>query len=252
MKISYNGALVDIESTPCTPAGWLIGAGIFETLRTVNGLAYAFTRHMDRARKSALIKHLELPNQALIESAVNELLMAEPLPDGLLRISFDKNGSWAVVHLPYEPLNTPAKLCIHPQALISQGETVKSYPYGYRLSILEEARSLGFDEAIITSTEGNICEGAVSNIIFLIDGDWITPPTSDGVLPGIMRGLVLDYCDVKIAPLHMSRINNVESAILLSSLRIAQSIESIDGRTLQPSQAFTEEIQAMAVLHSVG
>ena len=252
MKISYNGVLVDIQNAPCTAAGWLIGAGIFETLRTVSGLAYAFSRHMDRAKKSALIKNLELPNPALIEIAVNELLMAEPLPDGLLRISFDKNGSWAAVHLPYEPPATAAKVRIHPQALISHGETIKSYPYGYRLAILEEAKLLGFDEAVIVSTEGNICEGAVSNIIFLIDGEWVTPPTSDGVLPGIMRGLVLDYCDVKIAPLHMSRINNVESAILLSSLRIAQSIESIDGRTLQPSQAFTEEIQAMAVLHSVG
>lgn len=252
MKISYNGVLVDIQNAPCTAAGWLIGAGIFETLRTVSGLAYAFSRHMDRAKKSALIKNLELPNPALIEIAVNELLMAEPLPDGLLRISFDKNGSWAAVHLPYEPPATAAKVRIHPQALISHGETIKSYPYGYRLAILEEAKLLGFDEAVIVSTEGNICEGAVSNIIFLIDGEWVTPPTSDGVLPGIMRGLVLDYCDVKIAPLHMSRINNVESAILLSSLRIAQPIESIDGRTLQPSQAFTEEIQAMAVLHSVG
>jgi branched-chain amino acid aminotransferase len=252
MKISYNGALVDIEGAPCTEAGWLVGAGIFETLRTVNGLAYAFSRHLDRAKKSALIKHLELPNPAVIESAVNELLMTEPLPDGLLRISFDKSGSWAAVHLPYEPPTVPAKVRIHPQALISHGETIKSYPYGYRLAILEEAKSLGFDEAIIASTEGNICEGAVSNIIFLVAGKWITPPTSDGVLPGIMRGLVLDYCDVKIVPLHMSLINNVESAILLSSLRIAQPIESIDGRTLQLSQTFTEEIQAMAVLHSVG
>ena len=252
MKISYNGALVDIENAPCTEAGWLIGAGIFETLRTVNGLAYAFSRHVERAQKSALIKNLELPNLAVIETAVSELLLAEPLPNGLLRISFDKNGSWAAVHLPYEPPTQAAKLRIHPQALISHGETIKSYPYGYRLAILEEAKSIGFDEAIIASTEGNICEGAVSNIIFLIDGKWITPPTSDGVLPGIMRGLVLDFCDVKIAPLHMSRINNVESAILLSSLRIAQSVESIDGRTLAPSQAFTEEIQAMAVLHSVG
>ena len=32
MKISYEGVLVDIESAPCTSAGWLIGAGIFETI----------------------------------------------------------------------------------------------------------------------------------------------------------------------------------------------------------------------------
>lgn len=252
MKISYNGALADIENVPCTAAGWLMGAGIFETLRTVNGLAYAFSRHMDRAQKSAVIVHLDLPDMALIESAVSELLRAEPLRNGLLRISFDKNGSWAAVHFPYEPINTPAKVRMHPQALVSRGETIKSYPYGDRLAILDEAKSRGFDEAIITNTEGNICEGAVSNIIFLIDRKWITPPTSDGVLPGIMRGLVLEYCGIKIAPLHISRINNVESAILLSSLRIAQPIESIDGRRLSLSQAFSDEIQAMAMLHSVG
>lgn len=252
MKISYDGTLVDIQNTPCTAAGWLNGVGIFETIRTVSGLAYAFSRHMDRAQKSALIAHLELPDVALVESAVNELLIAEPLTDGLLRISFDQNGSWAAVHLPYEPLTAAAKIRIHPQARVSHGESIKSYPYGDRLAIIEEAKSLGFDEAIVTSTEGFICEGAVSNIIFLIDGVWITPPTSDGVLPGIMRGLVLEYCDVKVASLGTSQIDMVESAILLSSLRIAQSIESIDGRRLRPSQLFTDEIHAMAVLHSVG
>jgi branched-chain amino acid aminotransferase len=252
VKISYDGTLVDIQNAPCTAAGWLIGAGIFETIRTVSGLAYAFSRHLDRAQKSALIAHLELPSTALIESAVNELLIAEPLKNGLLRISFDKNGSWAAVHLPYEPLTTSAKVRIHPQPLVSHGESIKSYPYADRLAILQEAKSLGFDEAIVTSTEGFICEGAVSNIIFLVDGEWITPPTSDGVLPGIMRGLVLEYCDVKVASLGTSQIDMVESAILLSSLRIAQSIESIDGRRLRPSQLFTDEIHAMAVLHSVG
>ena len=252
MKISYDGALVDIENAPCTSTGWLIGAGIFETIRTVNGLAYALSRHMERAKKSAQIMHFELPNTALIESAVNELLRSEPLSNGLLRISFDKNGSWSAVHLPYEPPTKAAKVRIHPHALVSHGETIKSYPYGDRLAILEQAKSLGLDEAIVTNTEGFICEGAVSNIIFLIDGAWMTPPTSDGVLPGIMRGLVLDYCDVKVASLAISRINDVESAILLSSLRFAQPIESIDGRTLSLSQALNDEIHAMAVLHSVG
>lgn len=252
MKISFNGAIVDIESVPCSPMGWLIGAGIFETIRTVNNLAYAFSRHIDRARKSAVIKDLEMPDTVLIESAVNQLLRTEPQDDGLLRISFDANGSWSAVHLPYEPSTKSAKVRIHSQALVSHGETIKSYPYSDRLAILDEAKLLGYDEAIVTNTEGFICEGAVSNIIFLIDGEWITPPTSDGVLPGIMRGLVLDYCDVKVAPLAISRINDVESAILLSSLRIAQPIESIDGRTLSLSQATSDEIHAMAVLHSVG
>ena len=252
MRISFNGELVEIQTVPCTPTGWLKSGGIFETLRTVNGLAYAFSRHMARARISAAKAGVKLPDMTLIESAVDELLLAEPLTNGLLRISFDRNGLWAAVHLPYEPIKSFAKVRIHPDVFISHGETIKSYPYTDRLAILEEAQLLGFDEAIVANSEGNICEGAVSNIIFYIDGQWITPPTSDGVLPGIMRGLTIENCGVRIASLALSRINDVTSAILLSSLRIAQPIQSIDGRELELSTSFNTQIHAVAVLHSVG
>ena len=252
MKVSMNASLIEIENAPITQTGWLVGAGIFETLRTVDSLAYAYSRHMDRATKSAAIANVILPPLEIVASAVAQLLAAEPWPNGLLRISFDKNGQWAVVHFPYQPLSTTATVRIHPDYLISKGETIKSYPYENRLAILDEAKLLGFDEAIVCSTEGNICEGAVSNIVFHINGRWVTPPTSDGVLPGIMRGLVIDYCGVGVESVGLSQMEDITGAILLSSLRIAQSIQSIDGRELELSHAFCDEIHAMAVLHSVG
>jgi len=251
MKVSLNATLIELESAPITSTGWLVGAGIFETLRTVDSLAYAYSRHMDRAVKSAGIANVILPPLDLVASAVAQLLAAEPWPNGLLRISFDKNGQWAAVHFPYQPVTTTATVRIHPDYLISKGETIKSYPYENRLAILDEAKLLGFDEAIVCSTEGNICEGAVSNIIFYINGRWVTPPTSDGVLPGIMRGLVIDYCGVGVESVGLSQIEDISGAILLSSLRIAQSIQSIEGRELELSHAFCDEIHAMAVLHSV-
>jgi len=252
MKVSMNASLIEIEDAPITSTGWLVGAGIFETLRTVNSSAYAYSRHMNRAVKSAAIANVTLPPLDLVASAVAELLAAEPWPNGLLRVSFDKNGQWAAVHFPYQPVTTTATVRIHPDCLISKGETIKSYPYENRLAILDEAKLLGFDEAIVCSTAGNMCEGAVSNIVFLINGRWVTPPTSDGALPGIMRGLVIDYCGVGVESVGLSQIEDISGAILLGSLRIAQSIRSIDGRELELSHAFCDEIHAMAVLHSVG
>ena len=152
----------------------------------------------------------------------------------------------------YQPVITSANVGIHPEALISHGATLKSYPYEHRLSILEEARLLGFDETIVCNTEGNICEGAVSNIIVRIDGQWVTPPLSDGVLPGIMRDLVNENCDVHIQSIPLARIDEITAAILLNSLRIAQEVHAIQGRPLQPSHAFVAEIKAMVRLHSVG
>ena len=252
MKISFNGALVNIEATPCTPTGWLQGNGIFETLRTVNGVTYAYSRHMQRAIKNAQIGQINLPELELVAHAVAQVIEAEPHPDGLLRISFDSNGQWAVVHLPYQSQNKLATLRIHPDQCAINSQMIKSYPYGHRLAILEEARLLGFDEALVCNTDGKICEGAISNVILKIDGRWVTPPTGDGALPGIMRELVIEHCAVAVESISLSRIDEVRAAILLSSLRISQPVASINGRELEASQAFCDEIRAMVILHSLG
>ena len=252
MKIIFNGELVDIEKTPCNELGWLIGAGIFETIRTVNGQPYALGLHLQRGYQSAALSAIKIPGVDVVKESITTLLECEPHEDGLLRVSFDKSGQWAAVHLAYQPVITSANVGIHPEALISHGATLKSYPYEHRLSILEEARLLGFDETIVCNTEGNICEGAVSNIIVRIDGQWVTPPLSDGVLPGIMRDLVNENCDVHIQSIPLARIDEITAAILLNSLRIAQEVHAIQGRPLQPSHAFVAEIKAMVRLHSVG
>lgn len=252
MKISFNGALVDIETTPCTATGWLQGDGIFETLGTVDGHAYAYSRHIQRAIKSAHIAGFKLPDLDLVAKSVSAIIEAEPHRNGLLRISFDSSGQWAVVHLPYEPPNTPASVRIHSDRCAINSQMIKSYPYGHRVAILEEAKLLGFDEALVCNTDGEICEGAVCNVLLKIEGRWVTPPTSDGALPGIMRELVIEHFGVSIESISVSRIKEVSAAILLSSLRISQPVASIDGRELEASQAFSDEIQAMVRLHSLG
>jgi len=67
-----------------------------------------------------------------------------------------------------------------------------------------------------------------------------------------MRALVIENCDVMVRSISISEIEDVESAFLLSSLRIAQPIASIDGRELSQSHDFRDEIEAMALRTSVG
>jgi hypothetical protein len=47
-------------------------------------------------------------------------------------------------------------------------------------------------------------------------------------------------------------MQEIESAFLIGSLRIVQSIDSIDSRALMQSSEFKREIQAMALRTSVG
>jgi branched-chain amino acid aminotransferase len=252
VKVIVNGTMVPQEQSQCSSQGWLDGAGIFETIKTVDGKPWALSRHMRRAVNTSLKTKLVLPGEELVRESISTLLLAEKHPTGLLRISFDATGNWAAVHLPYTELTSAAKVGIHPKALVFEGVPIKSYPYRHRLEILEQARLHGFDEALVTSSSGKICEGSVCNILLKISGTWCTPPLSDGVLAGVVRALVIENCNVAVRSISISELGEIESAFLLSSLRIAQPIASIAGRELSQSHEFRAEIEAMAQRTSVG
>jgi branched-chain amino acid aminotransferase len=252
VKVIVNGSFVPLEQSPCTSLGWLEGAGIFETIKTVDGKPWALSRHMRRAVNSAARVKILLPSEELVRDSIASLLEEESHQTGLLRVSFDTTGNWAAVHLPYSEQSLPAKIGVHPHPLVNDGVPIKSYPYNHRLEILEHARKQGFDEALVTNSDSKICEGSVCNILLKIADTWCTPPLSDGVLPGVMRALVIENCNVMVRSIAVAEIESIQSAFLLSSLRIAQPVASIDGRELSQSSEFRDEIHAMALRTSVG
>ncbi|WP_243290902.1 branched-chain amino acid transaminase [Bacillus sp. FJAT-47783] len=64
---------------------------------------------------------------------------------------------------------------------------------GYLNSALArlEANQNGFDEAIFLTTNGFVCEGSSENIFLVKEHQLMTPPVSDGILPGITRDTVM-------------------------------------------------------------
>jgi branched-chain amino acid aminotransferase len=252
MRVIQNGALLPIEESDCNDKGWMMGNGVFETIKTVENKPWALSRHMRRAVASAQQLGLRIPAEELVRNSVENLLETQQHANGLLRLSFGETGNWSAVHLAYEPVKHGAKLLSYDKAIVVQGQPIKSYPYTHRLEILEAMKFLGADEAIVCNDKGKVCEGAVTNLLLRIDDKWVTPPISDGVLPGVMRALVIEYCGVFVRTIDRSEISRVQSAFLLSSLRIAQPVTAIDGREVEQSAEFLAEIEAMALRTSVG
>ena len=54
-----------------------------------------------------------------------------------------------------------------------------------------EAWENGFDEAILLTRDGHVCEGSGENIFMVANGRLVTPPVSDDILPGITRDTVI-------------------------------------------------------------
>jgi branched-chain amino acid aminotransferase len=54
-----------------------------------------------------------------------------------------------------------------------------------------EAQASGFEEAILLTQDGHVCEGSGENIFLVSGGKLLTPPSSDNILLGITRDTVM-------------------------------------------------------------
>ena len=229
------------------------GEGFFETLRTEDGKIAEFTRHMRRALTAATATGIRMPGEEIIREEVSKEISENPHPVGRLRICFTAN-ELVITHDPYEDLVEGGFLTFSPHTSKAIGEQFKTFPYDSRYEIVDEARAHGFDDAIIFNNLNNVTETGLSNLTFLFDGTWITPPISAGILPGTMRSLAIEKCGVEVRNIHITEVPEADEVTLLSSLKIAQSVEQIGEMRLpcgKASQAFALQMREKVEYFSV-
>jgi branched-chain amino acid aminotransferase len=81
-----------------------------------------------------------------------------------------------------------------------------------------EAMENGFDEAIMLTQDGHVCEGSAENIFLLRDGTVFTPPTNDNILEGLTRLAMIELLRKELD------MEVVERSIDRSELYIADEI----------------------------
>jgi len=255
LKAWVAGRLLTYEEAQLDSAGWPNGTGVFETIKTVNGQPWALSRHMRRALNSARRIDQPFPSEELIRSAVTETILANPFSVGRLRLLFDADGSFRVTHQEYLEIESAAKLGVYQLTEEVSGPVEKRYPYRKNLEMLAEAKRAGFDDYILVNRDGFLTETAIANLIFQIDGQWMTPPLSDGVLPGVMRAILVEKNGVIVRPIRAELLNEIESGFVVSSLKIAQPIGRVSERALAISPE-SEQMRALfaatALATSVG
>jgi branched-chain amino acid aminotransferase len=172
-------------------------------------------------------------------------LSTEKFAVGRLRLCF-ADGLFHLSHDEYEELTAPSNLNFYSETVL--GLIHKKFPYDDRFALIKSARDEGFDDCILFNAKNEITETAVSNLIFLIDGVWVTPPITAGVLPGIVRAVAIEECGVSVRPIHISEVPEIESGFLVSSLRIAQPIAFIGDMKLEIGEP-SRELEALIRAH---
>lgn len=231
--LSLNGQLTPGDATviAASDAGFLHGAGLFETMRARHGKIFRVSDHL--ARISASARELELPfslGESQLNDLVQDLLEANNLADARLRLTLTR-GDLATI-TPENPtpdvtlLITAAPFAAYPPELYAKGMTVEISPYkqniyspltGHkttsyldRLLALKHAQQHHAGEALwLTPNNETVAEGCISNV-FIVDQEGIlaTPPLVMPpesrlrlCLPGVTRNVVLELArDMQILP----------------------------------------------------
>jgi branched-chain amino acid aminotransferase len=117
----------------------------------------------------------------------------------------------------------------------SQATGAKASNYLVNLLATHEVRQRGGYEAILLGPNGQILEGATSNIFIVRDGIVRTPRAEAGILVGITRQTVIRVASNNIAEvietaLFPQDLYDAEEAFITSSLREVVGVVRVDGR----------------------
>lgn len=222
------------------------GDGIFESLKTIRGVPFALTRHLARARRSAAILGMRIQSVTEIRQAVSDLLGKTPtsMEFGRLRIRFHKSGELDLVHETYHPWSSPARLTIlnRPINELAPSAGMKVLPFSENIECLKLAHDAGFDEGVRLNLSGVVAESATSNLLLKIENRWMTPSLASGCLPGITRELALQWFSIEERVVTRANLEEARSIYLISSLKVAQPVSILDGRSLEIDSQIREEL----------
>jgi para-aminobenzoate synthetase/4-amino-4-deoxychorismate lyase len=90
------------------------------------------------------------------------------------------------------------------------------YDQGWR-----SAEALGAFDTLFFNERGELTEGGRSNVFVKLAGRWWTPPLSSGVLPGVMRGVLLEDAGLRAAERVLTRddVLNAQALLVCNALR---------------------------------
>jgi branched-chain amino acid aminotransferase len=206
-KVFLNDRLVEIDKAciSVSDSGLLYGAGLFETMRSYDGVVFGLRDHLDRLFFSANSLAINLPySREYITDAIYKLLKANKLTDARLRLTLT-GGPMAEPDEERHPtlLITATKLTPYPPEYYKNGVMVVLCPfrqntsdptYGHkttsyfsRMISLNLAHKKRAAEALWFTVDNRLAEGCVSNVFLVKNSILYTPPIATPVLAGVTR-----------------------------------------------------------------
>ncbi|MEX0807725.1 MAG: aminotransferase class IV [Dongiaceae bacterium] len=231
--------------------GFLLGDGVFDTLTAFNNVVFEGERHLARLKSHAAAIGIEL-DEASVRTGWQSVLSQSAFPAAILRTTVTRGvatrGLWpsattgptiVVTASPWSPKNIEGALSLVTSDIRrnEQAPTSRLKSLGYLDNILaaREAKERGADDALLLNTSGAVACTTIANLFVVRGTRLVTPPVADGVLAGVMRGLVLELAagaGLAGSEESLSRqdLDSADLLFLTNSVRLLMPVDVLDGR----------------------
>jgi para-aminobenzoate synthetase/4-amino-4-deoxychorismate lyase len=202
-------------------AGFLTGlSNDFELFETMHATRRADCRHLDRHLRRLLASAAYFGfacDESGLRQAAREAC-AKLATDGAhrLRLALNQQGGVTLQTAPLSSLAGPVRVLLAAQStdagdlFLRHKTTVRNrYDAAWRA-----AEAQGAFDTLFFNARGELTEGARTNVFVKLDECWYTPPLACGLLPGVMRAVLLDDPAWQVS----------ERRLTLQDLRAAQEV----------------------------
>lgn len=218
LKVWIDGTYYDKEDAKVSvyDHGLLYGDGVFEGIRVYSGKIFECQAHLRRLYDSARAIRLTIPmTMEQFREAMEQTVKANGFTDCYIRAVVTRG----IGLLGLDPANCPGPsviiiadtITLYPREMYEKGMAVitasvirnhpnalspriKSMNYLNNILAKIEAIDAGVPEAVMLNHEGTVAECTGDNIFIVRDGVVATPTTSDGILEGITRDVIIRLC----------------------------------------------------------
>ncbi|QHI99059.1 aminodeoxychorismate synthase component I [Xylophilus rhododendri] len=202
---------------------------LIETLRLEGGVFIHGDAHLARLQASAA--HFGFGwDGARVRQALDGLLAGHAEGAWRVRLLLDAAGQPKAEAFAFAPTATPVRIrlatrpmeTVHPDFL--RHKTSRRAHYSRF-----EPTEPGIFDTLLHNTDGEVTEFTRGNLAALTpDGDWITPPLSAGLLPGVGRGRWLAEGRIREARLTVDALPQMRALAFVNSLRGWLPAELVD------------------------
>ena len=235
----------DQASLPLNDLGIVRGYGVFDFLRTYQGVPFRLREHIQRLQNSAKLIGLTIPwSTEEIEAIAQNTVEHNHLPEANIRIVVTGGASTDFI----TPLGQPSLMVVvtpvseYPKDYYEQGvkaitvqlerffPKAKSLNYISAIGALQQAKLTNAVEALYRNQQGHVLEGTTTNFFIFRGSQLITP--KENILNGITREVILEiagnYFEVLEEAIDYNELSSCDEAFITSSTKEIMPIVQVD------------------------